>query len=402
MSAPRLLLLLAACASCAHQGADDSGVDPAAAFSPPDGPGPYRASAMTLEWTDARGQDLVAEVWYPVPLDSDCEVEPYTELPISGSACREAEPATPPEGGFPLVAFSHGNAGIRYQSIFLTEALAQHGYVVVAPDHPYNTLLDFDQDQLGTVAERRPGDITSAVDRVAELSVPPLSEVDPAGAVLGGLADTSRFGMAGHSFGGWTTLAVGGGDIDLAGLRVFCADPANIAIDYDFCGVLDELPDLATDADFAPPDGRVVSNLSMAPAGWYSFAAGAVGEPGGLDPVLPTLVMGGSKDDSESVEDEIQPLYDRLAADASLHGPDALAVLEGAGHYAFTDICLVGDLQPDCAEADGGYIDLDRAHAIIDDLAIAWFGVTLRGDARYQPWLDSAAGDWAEVTWTGG
>ena len=367
MSAPRLLLLLAACASCAHQGADDSGVDPAAAFSPPDGPGPYRASAMTLEWTDARGQDLVAEVWYPVPLDSDCEVEPYTELPISGSACREAEPATPPEGGFPLVAFSHGNAGIRYQSIFLTEALAQHGYVVVAPDHPYNTLLDFDQDQLGTVAERRPGDITSAVDRVAELSVPPLSEVDPAGAVLGGLADTSRFGMAGHSFGG-----------------------------YDFCGVLDELPDLATDADFAPPDGRVVSNLSMAPAGWYSFAAGAVGEPGGLDPVLPTLVMGGSKDDSESVEDEIQPLYDRLAADASLHGPDALAVLEGAGHYAFTDICLVGDLQPDCAEADGGYIDLDRAHAI------TWFGVTLRGDARYQPWLDSAAGDWAEVTWTGG
>lgn len=395
-------LVLALAAGCTHGGSDDSGVDAPAAFAAPDAPGPYRASALTLEWTDARGQDLVAEVWYPVPLDSDCAVEPYTELPISGAACRDAEPAAAPPGGFPLVAFSHGNAGIRYQSIFLTEALAQHGYVVVAPDHPLNTLLDFDQEQLGAVAERRPGDITSAVDRVTELSTPPLSEVEPGGVVLGGLADTSRFGMAGHSFGGWTTLAVGGGDVDLAGLRAFCADPANVAVDYDFCGVLDELPDLATDADFAPPDDRVVSNLAMAPAGWYSFSPGAVGEPGGLDPVLPTLVMGGSMDDSESVEDEIQPLYDRLSGGSSTFGPDAMAVLAGAGHYAFTDICLVGDLQPDCEEAAGGYIELDRAHAIINDLAIAWFGVTLLGDDRYQPWLDAAEEDWAEVTWTGG
>ena len=400
MSAPRLLLLLAACASCAHQGADDSGVDPAAAFSPPDGPGPYRASAMTLEWTDARGQDLVAEVWYPVPLDSDCEVEPYTELPISGSACREAEPATPPEGGFPLVAFSHGNAGIRYQSIFLTEALAQHGYVVLAPDHPHNTLIDFEGDALGVVAEQRPADIQSAVDQLTAVSTPPLSATTEEGALLAGIAQTDRYGMAGHSFGGWTTLAVAGGAIDVPGLRAFCAEPTNIATDYDFCAVLDTLPETASSADFAGADPRAVTALAMAPAGWYAFAPGPGGAAGGLAGMVPTLLLGGTMDESESIAREIQPLYDRLTDSTSLHGPDDLGVLDGAGHYAFTDICKIGNIQPDCDEAAGGYIVLDDAHRIINVLALAWFGVTLRDDARFQPYLDNA--EWPELTWTAG
>lgn len=376
-----------------------------AVFNAPDEPGPYGVSATTMTWTDARGQDLVAEVWYPIALDPDggapCTPEPYPGIPIAGQACRDEDPASAPTSGFPLIAFSHGNAGIRFQSIFLTETLAQHGYVVVAPDHPHNTLLDFDEEQLGTVAERRPGDITAAVDELASRTTPPLSETTD-GPLAHLTVQSDRFGMSGHSFGGWTTLATGGGQVHLDGLREFCADPDNMSIDYDFCGVLDHIPADATDADFAPPDPRVVSNLAMAPAGWYSFDADPVDIAGGLDSVLPTLLMGGTMDDAETIEKEIQPLYDRLVSANSTHSPDDLAILDGAGHYAFTDICLIGALQPDCDEEAGGYINLEIAHAIIDELAIAWFGVTLLGDDRFQPYLDAAGDKWAEVDWTAG
>jgi len=35
----------------------------------------------------------------------------------------------------PLVLFSHGLGGCALQTIFFTEELARHGYVVAAPDH---------------------------------------------------------------------------------------------------------------------------------------------------------------------------------------------------------------------------------------------------------------------------
>src|SRR5205085_2610811 len=35
----------------------------------------------------------------------------------------------------PLVIFSHGLHGMAAQSTFLTRALADHGYLVIAPDH---------------------------------------------------------------------------------------------------------------------------------------------------------------------------------------------------------------------------------------------------------------------------
>lgn len=401
-AAAALALTAIVLGGCGGRGGGDPVVP---AFNAPDEPGPYGVSATTMAWTDARGQEMVAEVWYPIPVNSDapCDPEPYPDIPIAGQACRDEDPASAPPSGFPMIAFSHGNAGIRFQSIFLTEALAQHGYVVVAPDHPNNTLLDFDEDQLGTVAERRPGDITSAVDELIVLSTPPLSATTMAGTPFASLhVQSDRFGMSGHSFGGWTTLATGGGQVHLDGLREFCAEPDNMAIDYDFCGVLDHIPADATDADFAPPDPRVVSNLAMAPAGWYSFDADAVGVAGGLDSVVPTLLMGGTMDDAETIEKEIQPLYDRLVSTHSTHSPDDLAILAGAGHYAFTDICLIGDLQPDCDEEAGGYINLSSAHAIIDELAIAWFGVTLLGDDRFQSYLDEAGEKWAEVEWTAG
>ena len=48
--------------------------------------------------------------------------------------------ATPAAGKFPLVLFSHGYAGFRDQSTFLTTAIASWGYIVAAPDSPSRNL----------------------------------------------------------------------------------------------------------------------------------------------------------------------------------------------------------------------------------------------------------------------
>lgn len=322
-----------------------------APWSDPAAPGPYEAGVTTLSFTDARGVALTAEVWYPA--DAEGEPDAYEQIPFPSTAFRDAAPVA---GPWPLVAFSHGNGGLRTQSAFLTERLATHGFVVVAPDHPHNTTLDFDEASLLAVAVARPGDVVAAADEVFARSA-------DGDAVLGGLVQPDRYGMSGHSFGGWTTLAVAGGVVDFDAMAAFCENGGG----YDLCQLGDTTGVTVPDA----PDPRAVAALPMAPAGWYSF-----GERG-LDGVAPSLLLGGTRDESESIEAEIDPLWTRLPA------PKRLGVLEGAGHYVFSDVCALGDVVEECAGEAEGYVDPDAAHAVVNALAVAFFQVTLNGDGRY-------------------
>jgi predicted dienelactone hydrolase len=113
-------------------------------------------------------------------------------------------------GTFPLVIFSHGFGAHRRQSTFLCTHLASHGYVVAAMDHTGNTVFETMQmimtKQMGgpppeideflpDMIVARPADASFVIDRLV------------AGAAEGVAAvDAARIGMAGHSFGGWTTL----------------------------------------------------------------------------------------------------------------------------------------------------------------------------------------------------
>jgi hypothetical protein len=71
-------------------------------------------------------------VWYPA-----AQPERSMAHSRSGGAGRVAVDS-PPLGAcppVPLVLFSHEFGGCALQSIFITEELARHGYVVAAPDH---------------------------------------------------------------------------------------------------------------------------------------------------------------------------------------------------------------------------------------------------------------------------
>lgn len=183
--------------------------------------GPHAVGVRTAYVSDAsRSRDLPVEVWYPATQayagqdTAEQTMDHYDLLPgfppLKQAAVRDAAIA---EGRFPIVLFSHGFGGHRRQTTFLCTHLASHGYVVVAMDHTGNTVMDMAQmtmqvmmggpmpDAGPMVADlivARPADVSFVLDRLlaGDLGIEPSS------------LDADRIGMAGHSFGGWTTLMV--------------------------------------------------------------------------------------------------------------------------------------------------------------------------------------------------
>jgi len=132
---------------------------------------------------------------------------------FSGLVARDAPPAC---GPLPLVVFSHGLGGCGTQSLFFTEELARHGYVVAAPDHDDATFCTVDNTR-GSFRNLRPqqplGDPLSWTDQTYIDRRDDLEDLidallaDPVFAVQ---IDPNAIGAAGHSLGGYTVLGLGG------------------------------------------------------------------------------------------------------------------------------------------------------------------------------------------------
>jgi predicted dienelactone hydrolase len=347
-------------------------------YADPDEPGPYGVGARTLIWEDERGTLMTAELWYPAEVEPGSAGDDYGPVSRAGIAHREATPDL--RGApWPVASFSHGFGGIRYQSTFLTEHLASHGFVVVAPDHPTNTLFDLVEENVGPVAAARPADVRLAVDRVYELS-----DEDWFG--LGGAVDPEAgYGVVGHSFGAWTSMAVAGGRVDPDHALSWCSEH-----DESGCRFFDDLAGLS-DLAGAAPDPRARAAVALAPGGWYTYATE------GLADVRSPLVIGGDRDGDMPYDSEIRPLWERLGADDK-----ALLTLAGAAHWGFTDLCTTLSLpnMDDCGGEDEGYLAPEITAARTNAATTAWLLSALRADERMQPWLGADA--WAsdpDATW---
>jgi predicted dienelactone hydrolase len=318
--------------------------------------GPYPVGVRTLDLADVSRSHLtlpeprpvVTEVYYPSTAAAVAGVPPDVARVlgidlVATPTFRDVERAP---GRFPVVLFSHGNAGIRFQSLFLCAALASHGFVVVSPDHHGNTFVDelvgiSDPD----VAINRPLDQSFLIDELEAF------DADPASFLHEGL-ELGEIGAAGHSFGGYTTFALAGGSFPLGTFT----DPRVKAI----------LP-LAPASSFFPDD---------------FFAT--IG--------IPTLVVGGSLDETTPFASEQQRPFDLLPAGASVVG---LAQLDDAGHFSFSDFCEVprdllaflGGFEEAC---EPRHLPWRRARAITVYLAVSFFDATLKGDADALARLDPA------------
>lgn len=113
-----------------------------------------------------------------------------------------APTAGQPGRPYPLIVFAHGSGGLGTGYDRLLRTWAQAGYVVAAPAFPIaredSAAGDWQVD-----LPKLPGDMSFVIDRVLRLN-------DDAGSPLRGAVDPERIGVAGHSMGAMTALAVAG------------------------------------------------------------------------------------------------------------------------------------------------------------------------------------------------
>ncbi len=145
------------------------------------------------------------------------------------------------DGPFPVIIFSHGLGGSREGYEYLGRHWASWGYVAVHVEHlgsdtavlkKGGRLLKNLREAAGDPrnAQARPLDVRFVLDRLEKLNQGGLP-------LLSHRLDLTRIGMAGHSFGSWTTMAIAGQGGIYADPRVKAAiamsTPAPVQKDYD-------------------------------------------------------------------------------------------------------------------------------------------------------------------------
>jgi predicted dienelactone hydrolase len=265
------------------------------------------------------------ELWYPTD-DTTGTLTEYFLANMSFAILNvdstvAFEDAGVASGSFPLIAFSHGSGGIPNQSIEVCEALASHGFIVIAAEHINNTFIG--PSQPGSVtARQRPKDVSWMIDYM-------LARSADGGDDFSGSIDSSKIGVSGHSFGGFTTYAMASGFTN-----AFCDTNATdygstCTLDTD-CDCGGACPVGTCSHETVAADARVDVLVPISPA--HEFFSDAELE----SITLPTLCMAGTAEAASTRCNRPFPLTQENAS------PNYRADVIGASHTAFASICPIG------------------------------------------------------------
>jgi predicted dienelactone hydrolase len=321
------------------------------------------------DWRDARDHTLDVVVWYPT--DAIAHDKPLVIRGLDifelGRVARDA-PLAAKAAKLPLVVISHGTGGSALSMAWLGEALAAHGYIVAAVNHPGNNAGEPYTAKGFSIWWERARDLSETISGML------------ADAKLGDRIDSERIGSAGFSLGGYAMIAIAGGITDVQGFIRFCDSP-NAGVDCasppefpslvdDFRKLIREQPEVFQHSGSSFRDARVRAVFAMAP---------------GLGPAMPALSLKAISIPVEIVageSDQNNPVALNAKYFAAEIPGAKLHILPGnVAHYVFLDSCTEAGRKAVpvlCIDAKG--VDRDRIHADTVRRAVQFFRVTL-GDA---------------------
>ena len=277
-------------------------------------------------------------------------------------------------GKTPVVVLSHGLASKPEDFEALAKHLASYGFVVALPQHPGSDTKwaqDFLKGYHGEVFDsnefiNRPKDISYLIDELERRNQ----------SQFGGRLDLENVGVAGHSFGGYTALAVAGAEIEFDFLQQECErlyGGLNTSLLLQ-CRAL-SLPRQT----YKFRDPRVKAVLGGNPVNSAIF-----GQKGLEQIQIPLMFVSGNLDPATP------GVFEQLRSFMWLTTPNKyLALAEGQAHVDFSK------LDPGIASALESVTHYtlpspDLLHSYRDAMFLAFFEVYIANNAQFRPYLQSS------------
>ncbi|MCE7985207.1 MAG: alpha/beta fold hydrolase [Caldilinea sp. CFX5] len=302
--------------------------------------GPFWVGYRALVIDEGTDHPLTVGLWYPAlnPQGVKEEITYAVTLKITGlavksptviygHALRDAaiNAAAAP---YPLVIFSHGFSTNAAWYSTIVEHFASYGFAVLAPEHTEH--FDSAWSELWRASIDRPRDIKQTLDYAERLTAQ--------GGEMAGLIDMQQVAVAGHSYGGYTALALAGAQYDLAAYNARCAAlPENDPNTFLCAPLVPKEADMATRAELDPmPEGlwpsfgdpRVTVIVPMASDSYLFDKAGLA------KIMIPMMAIGGTADTGTPYDWGVRPAYDYASS-----ARKTLVTLDGAEHTITTPTC---------------------------------------------------------------
>ena len=322
--------------------------------------GPYGVAVRELTVVDSRRNRTL-----PVDL----------YLPVNASGASPVGPA-------PLVIASHGLAGDRKGFAIIGQHLASHGFAVAALDHPGSDRAQFEALLSGSGKEiadptefsERPRDVSYLLDELTRLNA--------TNGPLFNRLNMKEIGIIGHSFGGYTALALAGAKLDFATLQADCNSP-ELIFNAANPSMLLQCTALKAPKQFSENlrDERIKSVMAMNPV-----ASSVFGQKGFSQIAIPSLLVAGSADPiAPALLEQIRPFIWLSEAKPITGNADNsehyLALIEGGSHLyeapelENADVSLASSLvSPDISLSD----------RYLKALSLGFMQMTIANNANYQ------------------